>query len=82
MEEDENASHGSENEDGGASDEPRVAAAIPAHRVAQIIHFGIHAYTNLVQIHKQPYWEVVVALPFLPQQTSLVSNPTQMRTCW
>ena len=43
VEEDEDAGHGSDNEDGGVIEEPRVAAAaqpVPAHPVAQIIHFG------------------------------------------
>jgi len=42
-EEDEDAGHGSDNEDRGAIEEPRVAATAqpaPAHPVAQIIHFG------------------------------------------
>ena len=43
VEENEDAGQGSDNEDGGVIEEPRVAAAVqpaPAHPVAQIIHFG------------------------------------------
>ena len=42
VQDDEDTSHGSDNEDGGAIEEPRVAAAaqpVPGHPVAQIVHF-------------------------------------------